>query len=229
MASPTATARMPTHGSWRPLVAISTSWPWVSMVFWGMETELVGLTTKRATMSWPVDMPPRTPPALLDRNVALPSGPMRISSEFSGPERSAAAKPAPISTPLTAGILIRALAMSASSLSRTGAPRPAGTPAATTSITAPVDEPALRTPSRKVSHSFAVSASGHQKGLFSTSPQSQRPRSIRCGPIWMRAPRIATPPPRTLRATAPAATRMAVSRALARPPPRWSRTPYFWR
>ena len=29
-------------------------------------------------------------------------------------------------------------------------------------------------------------------------------------------------------AIAPAATRTAVSRALARPPPRWSRRPYFW-
>ena len=32
---------------------------------------------------------------------------------------------------------------------------------------------------------------------------------------------------RNFRAMAPAATRMAVSRAEARPPPRWSRTPYF--
>ena len=37
--------------------------------------------------------------------------------------------------------------------------------------------------------------------------------------IWSRS--------RTFRATAPAATRATVSRAEARPPPRWSRMPYL--
>ena len=50
--------------------------------------------------------------------------------------------------------------------------------------------------------------------------QSQVLRSMACGPICTSAPRIVTPGPRILRATAPAATRDAVSRAEARPPPR---------
>ena len=47
-------------------------------------------------------------------------------------------------------------------------------------------------------------------------------------PIWINAPRT-TMPGTTLRAMAPAATRFAVSRALARPEPRQSRNPYFMR
>ena len=46
----------------------------------------------------------------------MPSLPMRISSAFSSPDSAAAAKPAPISTPFTALMLISAAAMSWSSL-----------------------------------------------------------------------------------------------------------------
>ena len=49
--------------------------------------------------------------------------------------------------------------------------------------------------------------------------QSQRARSILCGPICTSAPRTVMPGT-TLRAIAPAATRAAVSRADERPPPR---------
>jgi hypothetical protein len=80
MASPTGTARMPTHGSWRPLVTISVSAPCLSIVWRGVRIDEVGLTANRATIDWPVEMPPRMPPAWLDRNRGLPSGPMRISS-----------------------------------------------------------------------------------------------------------------------------------------------------
>lgn len=78
--------------------------------------ELVGLTVKRATMSWPVDRPPKMPPAWLERKRTV-SPSMRISSVFSSPVRAAASMPAPISTALTALMLISALARSASSLS----------------------------------------------------------------------------------------------------------------
>src|SRR6185437_1731198 len=115
IASPTGTPRMPTQGSWRPLVATSTSLPWRSTLFFGMRIELEGLTAKRSTMSWPVEMPPKMPPALFDRNSTLPSR-MRISSAFSAPESAAAAKPAPISTAFTALMPIIAAARSASSL-----------------------------------------------------------------------------------------------------------------
>src|ERR1700722_1631653 len=61
MASPTGTARMPTQGSCRPLVTISLSAPERSMVLRGERIEDVGLTAKRATIGWPVDMPPNMP------------------------------------------------------------------------------------------------------------------------------------------------------------------------
>ena len=82
----------------------------------GLRIDEVGLTAKRATIDCPVEMPPRMPPALLDRNTGLPSLPMRISSAFSSPESAAAPKPAPISTPLTALMPISAAARSPSSL-----------------------------------------------------------------------------------------------------------------
>jgi hypothetical protein len=97
-------------------------------------------------------------------------------------------------------------------------------PEATTSMIAPVDEPDLRTPSRYSVQVATMAASGHQNGFCSTAFQSQRARSIACGPICTRAPRIVTSGPmnfaRILRAMAPAATREAVSRAEERPPPR---------
>src|SRR5437764_1332394 len=62
IASPTGTARIPTQGSWRPLVAISTSSPSMVTVRRGVVIELVGLTAKRTTMSWPVELPPRMQP-----------------------------------------------------------------------------------------------------------------------------------------------------------------------
>ena len=52
--------------------------------------------------------------------------------------------PAPSSTPLTAFIDIIALAISASSLSNTGSPNPAGTFVASTLTLAPIESPALR-------------------------------------------------------------------------------------
>jgi hypothetical protein len=55
--------------------------------------------------------------------------------------------------------------------------------------------------------------------LRAVSSQSQRARSIVSLPICTSAARMRTPAT-TLRATAPAATRAAVSRAEDRPPPR---------
>ena len=69
MASPTGTARMPTQGSWRPLVMMSVSAPLRSTVRRGDRIDEVGLTAKRATTGWPVEMPPRMPPAWLDRKL----------------------------------------------------------------------------------------------------------------------------------------------------------------
>jgi len=68
MASPTGTARMPTQGSWRPLVMMSVSWPLRSTVRRDDRIYDVGFTAKRATTGCPVEMPPRMPPARLERN-----------------------------------------------------------------------------------------------------------------------------------------------------------------
>src|SRR6185437_15257224 len=116
IASPTGTARMPTQGSWRPLVTISVSTLFTSTVLRGERIDEVGLTAKRQTIGWPVEMPPTMPPAWLARKRGLPSFPARISSAFSSPVSAAAAKPSPISTPLTALMLIIAPARSPSSL-----------------------------------------------------------------------------------------------------------------
>src|SRR5436309_3198063 len=53
--------------------------------------ELVGFTAKRATIAWPVEMPPRMPPAWFELNRTRPSS-IRMSSALSSPEREAAAK-----------------------------------------------------------------------------------------------------------------------------------------
>ena len=58
-------------GSWRPCVSIDRRRPAMSIV-WRVKRMLdVGLTATTTTMSWPVEIPPRMPPALLGRK---PSG-----------------------------------------------------------------------------------------------------------------------------------------------------------
>ncbi len=88
---------MPTHGSWRPRVSTTVAAPARSIERRGVRIELVGLIAIETVMSWPVEMPPSTPPALL---LAKPSG--VSSSPWLVPRCATAAKPAPISTPLTA-------------------------------------------------------------------------------------------------------------------------------
>src|SRR3569623_105612 len=115
MASPIGTARMPTHGSWRPLVMTSVFSLWMVTLSRGVRMDAVGFTAKRTTTGSPFEMPPRMPPAWFD----LKRGPLllaRISSAFSVPVSAAAAIPSPISTPFTALIDIMAEARSALSL-----------------------------------------------------------------------------------------------------------------
>jgi hypothetical protein len=94
-------ARMPTQGSWRPVVSTITGAPLRSMERLGSRIDEVGFTATCTTRSWPVEMPPSTPPALLDRK---PSG--VISSPCTVPGCVTASKPAPISTPFTALMFI---------------------------------------------------------------------------------------------------------------------------
>src|SRR3977135_1253280 len=90
---------MPTQGSCLPWVSISTSLPSASAVRIGCKIELVGLTAKRMTMSCPVEMPPRMPPALFDRNTTAPSR-MRISSPLSPAPRARGPDAGAVETPL---------------------------------------------------------------------------------------------------------------------------------
>ena len=66
MASATGTARIPTQGSWRPLVTTSVGSPALVIDLRALKIDEVGLTANLATISCPVDMPPRIPPAWLE-------------------------------------------------------------------------------------------------------------------------------------------------------------------
>src|SRR3546814_3706961 len=59
-------ARMPTQGSWRPVVTTSTGSPWMSRLSTGNRRLEVGLNATEQRSGWPELMPPRTPPAWLD-------------------------------------------------------------------------------------------------------------------------------------------------------------------
>ena len=154
------TARIPTHGSWRPFVTISISLPSTSMVFPGTEILDVGLRAMCTTRSWPLEMPPSTPPAWL---LLKPSG---VSvSRCSLPFCSITPKPSPISTPFTALMPIMALAMSASRRSKTGSPNPTGIPVATTETFAPIESPDFFRSRMYWSNSSSLLSSGQKNGL----------------------------------------------------------------
>ena len=135
----------------------------------------------------------------------------------------AAAKPAPISTPLMAWRLIRACARRPSSLRShcTWLPRPGGTPVATTSNTPPSVSPAceaVRMASRILA---SAAASAHDRSLARarrlSSARGSSPSSTVTDPIATTRAKTSMPSaPSSLRHTAPTAVRDAVSRALAR-------------
>ena len=78
-------------------------------------------------MASPLLIPPCTPPERFAAVRGRPSGPGTNGSLCSMPVMRVPAKPLPISKPFDAGSDISARARSASSLSKTGSPRPAGT------------------------------------------------------------------------------------------------------
>ena len=102
---------MPTQGSCRPLVEISVSFPSRSMVGIGVRIDEVGLNATRTTTRWPLEMPPRTPPAWLDRKV----GPARICVGIVLAAQARRRKSVADLDPLAALIDIIAAASSASS------------------------------------------------------------------------------------------------------------------
>src|SRR6185312_2204394 len=63
MASAIGTARIPTTGSWRPCTLTSADSPRRSTVLPSSRMLEAGLMARLTTMSWPVEMPPRMPPA----------------------------------------------------------------------------------------------------------------------------------------------------------------------
>ena len=115
---------------------------------------------------------------------------------------------------------IKAPASSASSLPNTGSPKPTGTLAAVTVTLAPTESPSRRNASINAAMSPTAAGSGQKNGFPSTAFGSTTSNAK--SPICARWPRMTVPVvvARYLRAMAPAATRIAVSRADARPPPR---------
>ena len=176
---------MPTQGSWRPLVTMSVASPSRVTVSTGVRMDDVGLNATRTNTGCPVEIPPAIPPALFARNSGWfdPSVAGRIRSAFSSPRKRAAPKPAPISTPFTALMLIIADASSLSSFAYKGAPQPGGTPVATHSITAPSEEPDLRASSTIFSQRPAAASSGQKKGFLAICDASKLSRLIASPPI----------------------------------------------
>ena len=70
IASQIGVARMPTQGSWRPVVTTSTHCRATSTLSTGRRRLEVGLNATEQRTGWPVEMPPRMPPAWL-RSEAL--------------------------------------------------------------------------------------------------------------------------------------------------------------
>ena len=89
--------------------------PDLSIVSLEFKIEEVGFTAKEQTISCPEEIPPRIPPALLVLKFTFQFL-LLISSELVSPVKLAASIPAPMFTAFTALILIRAEAISASSL-----------------------------------------------------------------------------------------------------------------
>ena len=71
MASPIGTALIPTQGSCLPLTEIDVFFPNLSIVFLLFSIDEVGFTANETIISWPLDIPPRIPPALLVKNFVL--------------------------------------------------------------------------------------------------------------------------------------------------------------
>ena len=141
------------------------------------------------------------------------------------------ANPLPISKPFDAGMESIALPKSASNLSKTGLPSPAGSPSILHRITPPTESPPLRAFLTSSIILSAVGLCGQRIGVASISASVG---------VWTMAgieirftlsthAVIFTPSPKKrfkiFFAIAPAATRPIVSRAELLPPPRGSRKP----
>ncbi len=127
-----------------------------------------GLNATRSSRSSPLLIPPWMPPLRFVRVRTLPPS-MWKASLCSEPFRRVPAKPEPISNPFEAGRLITARARSASSLSNTGSPRPAGIPRTTQVTTPPSESPSLRAASIAFTTRSESAAEGQRTMFDSTS------------------------------------------------------------
>mmetsp|Transcript_27617 Transcript_27617/g.89218 ORF Transcript_27617/g.89218 Transcript_27617/m.89218 type:complete len:218 (-) Transcript_27617:619-1272(-) len=156
-----------TQGSWRPLPRSCVGCPSRVTVSWSWPMVDVGLKATLTTMVSPLEMPPWMPPDRFDLVRVRPSSSTKNSSLCSFPVSSTPRKPLPTSKPLAAGRERHALARSASSLSKTGEPRPAGTFLATHSTTPPMEFPVRRMASMRSIMRSATPGSGHRAMLAS--------------------------------------------------------------
>ena len=177
------------------------------------------------TAADPTAQPPAAPARRADAAHAGDEARAKPAAAKSAAEtaRAARAKPSPISTPLTAGIDMRAAVSRASS--RAGAvmqlPSPAGTPMALTSNIPPSVSPRLD--ARSITPAMASSFSGRtvqkreRSRLRSACGIVNRRGARRTGPTATTWPKTSMPSSFSRQAaSAPAAQRAAVSRAEAR-------------
>src|SRR2546421_15969 len=234
MASPTTAPAGTAHTSVRCVIASAASPVSTSTVRSGRGSVDSGFMATRTRTTSPLLMPPSMPPA---RSVTRrkPSSPRTISSWASDPRRPALAKPSPTPTPFTDWMLISASASLASSFRSkwTCDPNPGGTPYARTSNTPPSESPSRRATSMAATIRSAESGSAQRTGDPSIASRSSG-RGVAAPddssvPIWTTWERTSIPSSaRKALQKYPRATRVAVSRALARSRmSRASSAPYF--
>ena len=143
------------------------------MVSWVEKIVATGLKATAPRIGMPLLTPPCTPPERLPRVVAPPRPSGKKASLWALPSMSAPRKPLPSSTPLAAGKLNKPRPSSASSLSKTGSPRPAGTPRATKRTTPPTVSPRRRTASIRATIAALAAGSGQRTAEASMAARSR--------------------------------------------------------
>ena len=182
-------------------------------------------------MGMPLAMPPLMPPFLLVAVTTLPS--RMVNGSFAWePRRSANAKPAPNSMPLTAGMANARWAISLSTLSKNGSPMPAGTPVMTVSRIPPTLSPSA--PAARMAACMGASFSGSNRAKWPGCGSAIiKPAELESGASSTPAQRamwVYTLIPRCARICSqiePAATLAAVMRPEKWPPPRASCQPSY--
>mmetsp|Transcript_6484 Transcript_6484/g.19173 ORF Transcript_6484/g.19173 Transcript_6484/m.19173 type:complete len:283 (-) Transcript_6484:384-1232(-) len=234
------TALGTTQGSCLPLKTVSTSSASLVTVFCLMAMVEVGLKAMWRTMFSPFEMPPWMPPDLFVFVLILllpamsSSTAVTNSSLCSLPVMVVDENPLPISKPLVAGRDIMALASSASSLSKTGDPKPQGQFLTTQVTVPPHDSLCLLMLSISLIILSEVSSCGQRTMLSSTSSTVKASWSTASSGTltsFTLDTHAMISVPATffskLFAIAPAATRPIVSLALLLPPPATALTPYL--